>query len=270
MSNDFVWGTETYRAFALELGSNGAPLATSTAVYEGLEIEGVQDFVPNFPTPRAIAGVAQGRVRDTIYLPSIEAQTATMHALYDILDTNAKLMGVKKQTIATREHVAYQTNKGGQEPDVALIVSRLVTHNQDGSTVWNHYLLPRARVLPTGSPFDANASKFTYNVAISKALKHIWGTALTEALDGCTEMGLLDIVSNDRLNIVAYKSDGSEDNYLLPVAKPAVDAGVNMKVYDYTAGTDITAHITPTALDFTIGGGYVPALNSIMVAVYEF
>lgn len=270
--SSYYWGTDVYRAFALVLGSDGAPSAEGYPAaenpYEGLEIRGVQDFVPNFPAPRAITGVAQGRVQDTIYLPSLEAQTATMHTLYNVLANNALLQGVKNYQEAGMSIVPYNTEMGGQEPDVALIVSRLVTHNESGLTKWSSFVIPRCRIIPQNAPMNQNATQFTYNIAISKSMTEIWGEDLTVSKQGCTEMGLQDVVTDERLNFVAWKADGSEKTFLLPSDKPAVNpSGANFKVYDYTnAGTPVAG--TPGAANFVATG--VPTVNHILIAKYEF
>lgn len=265
-----VWGTDVYRAAAWLLNSDGSPAAPDTSVYSGLDFHGVQDFIPSTPSPRSVIGLAQGMVMDTIYLPSNTARTATMHTLYDLMSENAVLAGVKRVSEGGLDYVPTDTDKEGQEPLVALLVSQLISHDDEGLSLWHSYFYPRARVIPSQMvAMNQNASQYLYNISLSRSKKLFWGPALSVATQGTKQAGGFDIVTTDRLDFAVFKADGVVDDFLFDTDKQCVNHA-DVKVWDYAAGTQLTTGVTVDAAGIHFSAGHIPTSGKIIVAPYQF
>jgi hypothetical protein len=270
------WGVDVYRAVFFPINTSGGidhpgyPTLAAADAYEGLEFTGPKSLSLNLGAPRAVTNVAQGRVQDTIYLPSIEAKTAEFHLSYIDQLTFAALSSVKTGIRGAGRYMPFGTDKQGLEIDGIFMISQLAFHDGDGVTQWHNYILPRARGIVNMPSFDENAIDVTVNLSLSASTKHVWGAALSEANDGALKMHGLDHLTWDRFNIVAWLADGAEDEFLFPTNKQAVSTFANsFEVWDYNAGTEITANITKSAtgVKFTSAA---PAASKLLIGIYEY
>ena len=117
--------------------------------------------------------------------------------------------------------------------------------------------------------FDENAIDVTVNLSLSASTKHVTGQVLTEATDGALKMHGLDHITWDRFNIVAWLADGVEDAFLLPTDKPALsNFATTFTLWDYNAGTQITANITKATTGVTFTSP--PADDKLIIGLYEY
>jgi hypothetical protein len=265
------WGTDTYRAVFYPIGTDGGisapgyPVAAETP-YEGLEFSGPKTLSLNLGTPRAINNVSQGRVNDTIYLPSLDAKTAEFHLSYIDQEMFATLSAVKTRTIGGGKGFAFGTNKQGLEIAGTFLISQLAFHNEDGTTQWNNYILPRVRAIVTMPGFTDAETDVTVSMSLSPTKKHVWGEALSIATDGATSMLGFNHITWDIFNIVAWMADGSETSFLLPEDHPSADSRADtMVVYDYSAGTPLTPN---SYADDSVGFAVAPSAG-LIVGLYE-
>lgn len=268
------WGTDVYRAVFFPITSAGgidvpgypAPAGDG---YGGLEFQGPKSLVLNLGAPRSVVNVSQGRVNDTIYLPSIEAKSGEFHLSYIDQVTFAELSAVKTRIIGGGRGMPIGTDKQGLEIAGTFLISQLVTHDEDGISLWHSYLMPRARAIVQWPSFDENAIDVTVTLALSKCTKHVWGTALTEADDGALSMHAWDHMTWNRFNIHAWLADGAEDTFLFPADKPAAaDYATSFKLWDFASGTEITAGITKSTTGVVYGSP--PAASKLLIATYEY
>lgn len=268
------WARDVYRAVFYPIGTNGgisvppypAPAADG---YGGMELRGPKNFTPNFGQARAVTNVSQGRVNDTMYLPSIDAKTAEFHLSYFDQEKFATLSGVKRRTIGGGTGIPLATDKQGLEIAGTFIVSHLKTQDDDGVQQWHNYLLPRARAVVNIPGADDNDYDITVNMSLSSTRKHVWGETLTELADGATKMHAWDHVTWGRFNVWAWLADGSEDTFLVDPDKPALsDYATTFTLWDYAAGTQITAGITKstTGVEFAAP----PTASKLIIALYEY
>ena len=269
------WGVDVYRAVFFPISSTGGidhpgyPDFAANEPYEGLEFTGPKSLALNLGAPRAITNVAQGRVQDTIYLPSIEAKTAEFHLSYIDQVTFAALSAVKTGVRGGGRYMPFGTDKQGLEIDGIFMISQLAFHDEDGVTQWHNYIIPRARAIVNMPSFDENAIDVTVNLSLSSSSKHVWGASLSENTDGALKMHGIDHITWDRFNIVAWVTDGVEDIFLFPTDKPALsNYATTFELWDYNAGTEVTAGITKstTGVDYTIA----PTAGKLLVAIYEY
>jgi hypothetical protein len=268
------WGTDVYRAVFYPIRADGGidapdyPIPANEA-YEGLEFLGPKNLSLNLGAPRAVTNVSQGRVNGTIYLPSTDAKTAEFHLSYIDQETFATLGDVLRRTdVGNASIMPFGTDKQGLEIDGIFVISNLAFHNEDESAVWHNYVLPRVRAVVNMPSFDENAVDVTVNLSLGAARKHVWGQAVSEANDGATQFIGLDVITNDRFNIVAWLADGSEDIFLLPTDKPSVADLTTMSIWNFTTGLEITAGVTKstTGIDFAVA----PTNNHLIIVIYEY
>ena len=268
------WSRDVYRAVFLPIRSDGGidvPGYPEPAEdgYGGIELVGPKNFTQNFGAPRAVTNVSQGRVNDTMYLPSLDAKTAELHLSYFDQETFAKLSGVKRRTIGRGTGIPLGTDKQGLEISGSFLISQLKTQDDDGVQQWNNYILPRTRAVIGVPNADDNDFDITVNFSLSKTKKHVWGQAVSESADGATFIHAWNHVTWDRFNMWSWLADGSEDIFLLPTDKPAVDIGEGtFTLWDFTAGTEITSGVvkSATGVDFTVA----PAADKLLIAMYEY
>lgn len=269
------WGVDVYRAVFFPINTSGGidhpgyPTLGVSEAYEGLEFTGPKSLALNLGAPRAITNVAQGRVQDTIYLPSIEAKTAEFHLSYIDQVTFAALSAVKTRVVGGGRAMPFGTDKQGLEIDGIFMISQLAFHDGDGVSQWHNYLLPRVRAIVNMPSFDENAIDVTVNLSLSASTKHIWGQSLTENTDGATKMHGLDHITWDRFNIVAWLTDGAETGYDFPTDKPALaNYATTFELWDYNAGTEVTAGITKATTGVTYS--VAPAAGKLLIGIYEY
>jgi hypothetical protein len=266
------WSRDVYRATFFPIRTDGGinapgyPVPAATP-YEGLELVGPKNFSFNLGAARAVTNVSQGRVNDTMYLPSIDAKTAEFHLSYFDQAKFATLSGVKRRTIGAGTGMPLATDKQGLEISGTFVISHLKTQDDDGVQQWHNYLIPRCRAVVGVPNADDNDFDITVQMSLSSTMKHIWGEALTELADGATKMHAWDHVTWDRLNLVAWLADGSEDTFLLPTDKPAASTyATSFTVWDYALGTEVSG--TPSTASFVAGSA--PTADKLLIAVYEY
>jgi hypothetical protein len=268
------WGVDVYRAVFYPINTAGgvdvppypAPAADG---FGGLEFSRPKSLSMNLGAPRAITNVAQGRVQDTIYLPSIEAKTAEFHVSNIDQVTFAALSAVKTRIIGGGRGMPFGTDKQGLEIDGMFLISQLAFHDGDGVGQWHNYILPRVRAVVTMPSFDENAIDVTVNLSLSPTSKHAWGQALSELNDGALNMHGWDHITWDRFNIYAWLADGVEDIFLFPVNKQALpNFATTFELWDYNLGTEITSGMVKSqaGVDFTVA----PAAGKLLIAIYEY
>lgn len=269
------WGTDVYRALFFPINTTGGidhpgyPDFAASEPYEGLEFTGPKSLALNLGAPRAIVNVAQGRVQDTIYLPSIEAKTAEFHLSYIDQVLFAALSAVKTRVIGGGRSMPFGTDKQGLEIDGIFLISQLAFHDNDGVTQWHNYILPRVRGIVNMPSFDENAIDVTVNLSLSASTKHITGQVLTEATDGALKMHGLDHITWDRFNVVAWLTDGVEDTFTLPTDKPSLsNFATTFTLWDYNAGTQVTAGITKSTTNVVYASA--PAADKLLIGIYEY
>lgn len=265
------WGTDTYRAVFFPIGNDGGISAppypiTAETPYGGLEFQGPKNLALNLGSPRAINNVSQGRVNDTIYLPSLDAKTAEFHVSYIDQEMFATLSSVKTRTIGGGKGMPFGTNKQGLEIAGTFLISQLAFHNEDGVTQWNNYILPRVRAIVTMPGFTDAETDVTINLSLSPTKKHVWGEALSQTNDGATSMLGYNHITWDIFNIVAWLADGSETIFLLPDDHPSADSRDDtLVVYRYSTGLALT----PSAVgEDSVTFGVAPA-EGLLIGIYE-
>lgn len=265
------WGTDVYRAVFYPIGNDGGVDApgypvTAETPYEGLVFSGPKNLTLNLGAPRAINNVSQGRVNDTIYLPSLDAKTAEFHVSYIDQETFATLSSVTTRTIGGGKGFPFGTNKQGLEIAGTFLISQLAFHNEDGVTQWHNYILPRVRAVVTMPSFTDTETDVTINLSLSPSRKHVWGETLSQVNDGATQMLGYDHITWDIFNIVAWMADGAETVFLLPDDHPSAESRDDtLVVYRYSTGLELaTSSIAAGSVTFG-----APPASGLLIGLYE-
>lgn len=265
------WGTDTYRAVFYPIENDGGisapgyPTPAATP-YEGLPFQGPKNLALNLGTPRAINNVSQGRVNDTIYLPSLDAKTGEFHVSYIDQDTFAALSNVKTRTIGGGKGMPFGTDKQGLEIAGTFLISQLAFHNEDSVTQWNNYILPRVRAIVTMPGFTDTETDVTINLSLSSSTKHVWGEALSIALDGATKMQGYNHITWDIFNFIGWMADGAETVFELPADHPSAESRDDtLVVYRYSTGLPVaTSVIAADTVTFS-----APPASGLLICLYE-
>lgn len=261
-----VWGVGLRRAMVFPLDADGNLQPSSTSAYEGIELIGPRAFDLTTPASRRIPNLGNDRVRDVIFLPPTDPVTGELRAGYVQHDLILEAAGITGQTVGEALVTPLLTDAQGSEVDVALLLTQ-IGHNADGSTNWNTYLIPKARLVFSPASMNDNALEVKYDLAISTSTKHIWGKALDPVTDGVSEMAVASMHTVGKPAIVAWKADGTEDEFLFPTDKPAL-ATAKVALFNATTGAAITTGITVTSTKITFS--VAPTANTILVAKYEY
>ncbi len=254
--------------FLFELNSDGLPAATSTTVYEGLEIKGIKAADLNVPNPRVITHPGNDRVLANDFLPSLEPITGEIRAANLGMPLNSKVTNVNEFTVGDMTFMPWGTDQQGNEIDVALMVFQQSLDTALKLRRWRTIIAPKMRAVPLASGMNENPNEQRYSIVSNPTGKHLWGASLTTGVEGATEAAFVEGMATYRPKLVAWKADGTEDEFLFPTACPARDYSTpKIAVWDngtLVAGGDMTLIATKITFDTP------PTLNHIIVALYEY
>lgn len=257
-------GARNARLFALD-ATYGTPKATTTAYYEGLEVETIKGFDLNAVEPRKFTHVGQDRPLGIDYLPANEAMDGVISVGGDEFDVTAAASGVAVATIGEAKGIHIGTNHLGEEPSVGLMVYQKAIDKDLGITRWRTFLSSAAKMFFLPSGMTENSTEHKYKVAPGISKQNLWGTALTEVDDGCLSAQGLFLMTEGKPELLAFIADGTEDEYVFPTDKPALSTG---KIVVWKNGVLISAGITKTTTKVTFTS--VPTLNDRIVVFYEW
>lgn len=273
MTLDTSWGLDIYRVVLFPLFTSGINKGGIQAVdenaYEGVEVPGPTSFEFSFGSPRSIPNVSQGRVNDTIVLPSIDPKTAVMRCSYSSQTLNAMLSGLKVTTVGAAKVVEEGTDKEGQEIQCALLLSQLVSHDDDGNVVWVTELCPKATLVPSPVNYNADALVKEYTIGLSQSPKRMWGEALSLATHGCTRAVKSQVVSNGRFNVIGWLGDCVATAFVLPTDKPALTSA-GAKVWNFATGAAVTGTWDHATNATTFTPTVTPDALDLLICTYEY
>jgi hypothetical protein len=235
MALDIATAIDIFRVVAYPLTSDGSMPSVDNSAFEGVEFTGPVSFELNLGAARTIPVVAQGRVRDTFLMPSIEAKTGTLRCAYDVQTINALLTGVNQTTVGEAKVVDEGTDKEGQEILVGLLLQQLQAHDEDGLTIWRTDFLPRARLSPSNPAMNAEVLAKEYTIVAASSRRRLWYETLTTAVHGCTSAHKQNVLTENKAHVIGWTGDGTETTFNFPEDKPPSE-NAKVKVYNFTTG----------------------------------
>ena len=273
MALDIYWGLDIYRVVLFPLFESGVNKggiqAVDEAAFEGYEVPGPVSFEFSFGNPRTIPNVSQGRVNDTIILPSTEAKTGVLRCSYDSQTLNALLTGVNIVTRGLSTVLPEGTDREGLEIQCAMLLQQLVSHDDDGAEMWSTEVCPRATLVPQPiNKTDAALSK-AYNIALGQATRYAWGETLTLGTHNCTRAVKAHVLSNGRFNMVGWLGDCVASNFTLPTDKPALTSS-SATVWNFVTGAAVSGTWNATTSATTFTPTVVPDATDLLTCIYEW
>ncbi len=249
--------------WVFELNTNGYPAATSTDVYEGIQMIGIKAADLTIPDPRVITHPGNDRNLANDFLPSLEAITGEIRIANLGMPLNAKLASVKQYTVGEMAMMSWGTDQQGSEIDMGFLIFQQSLDTASKLRRWRTIVAPKARGIPILAGMNENAAEQRVKVISNPTTKHIWGTAYAEATEGCLEACFDEGMATYKPKLVAWEGNAIEDTFLFPVAYPAADI---LKVEVWVDGVLAAPTVSTTQLLF----GAAPADGAIIVALYEF
>lgn len=247
-----------------ELDSNGYPAATSTTVYEGIELSGIKGFELSSPNARMITHSGNDRVLAVDFLPTQEAVSGEIRIAPSLMTVNATLMNTTAFTVGETKMLPWGTDKQGSEEDVSVLVFQQSLDKDTKLRAWRSVLIPRARAVPVLAPMNDNPSEFRYQVVASPSTKHIWGKSLATSTEGATEAAAIEAMTEKKPKIVAWMGDNIETAFALPTNYPAA-ATTKMVVW-----VDGVLDATPTLSVSSVTPTAKPTAGQMVVCFYEY
>lgn len=258
---------DVYRVVLFALDTDGNIVSTDENAAEGTEFIAPVSFELSLGTPRTIPVVAQGRVKNTFLLPSVDAKTGTLTCAYDSQTLLTMATGTLQRTLGELKIVGEGTDKEGQEPLVGLLLSQLQAQDEDGLTVWRNVVISRARLSALNPAVNQEPLSRQYTIVASPSTKALWHETFTLANYGFTSAAQLGIHSENKLNIVGWTGDGVEDTFNFPADKPAI-SNAKTTVFNFATGA-VVAGSTTTPFETWVATS-APANGAKLACIYEY
>ncbi len=260
-------GLEMARAYALT--AQGYPKATSTTVYEGIEIPAPKGLDISNAKPRYVSHPGNNRIKSRDILPSLDQSSLTIKASRLDHAVNAALQGVKVHTIGESLASNYYTDQQGNEPTVAIMTWQ--QGKISGVRGYGSYHIPSCVCKLDLASMNDNPNEYTYNIVQSPVNHYIFGLALTANDDGCLEAEINSFFTVGRPHIAAWLGDGTATDFLFHTDRPAVSASKIHKVMVVDASTFVVSDETGTQAATTkVVPTTKPGLGDLVLAWYEY
>lgn len=227
----------------LVLDSSSYPASTSSAAYEGDQIEGARSLAITDPEPQQIVHRGDDRVFQLDTLPPTEpiSGTLTVSKTNDAVDdlvTDDIVFTVGEMSL-----LALGTDNRGDENQCALLAYRQTLDvsggASEGSRRWEFRLFPKCYVIPIASGFDVDTpEERTFAIRPQFVAYHLWGTALATATEGCLRAQAFRGISEYKPRLVAFDGDGTTTDFLF---SPSYQAASTDKQSLWIDGTLQTA-----------------------------
>lgn len=259
-------GIRDVQIFALD--ASGAPAATSTAAYAGIDVSGVHDLTINDPAPQLISHYGDDHVFQLDSLPPNTTLTGQL-VVSKINDTvDEALTGNKSFTAGEWKMIGVNTDLKGSENNVGCVVYQQARDTDPssanfGQRTWSFKIMPVAQLIPMEDNMSSTTpTAMKYEIRPAFVTRHLWGTVFSVATEGFKSAQLLRGHAQYKPRVVAFKADGSTTTFTL--GQTAVSTG-KISVYDFTAGTTAAVTATTTSITFTTA----PTTDHIIVATFE-
>lgn len=273
MTLDTYWGLDIERVVLFPLFTSGVNkggiAAVSDAAFEGYDAPGPVSLEFSFGNPRTIPNVSQGKVNDTIILPSVEAKSGVLRSSYDSQTLNALLSDTKITTMGLSKVFPEGTNREGEEIQCAMVVNRLVSHTDTGDLVHASEVFGKVTLVPRKTNFSDAALQKEYTIGFSQPTKYAWGETLSLATHGCTKATNALLLSDNYFNMIGWLGDCIDTTFELPADKPALTSS-SAKVWNYVTGAAVagTWNLSDLATVFT--PTVTPDSTDLLICTYEY
>lgn len=255
----------------LALDSAGIPAATSTTVYEGVQVSGARAMEIAIPDAPQINHLGDDRIFAVDSLPPTESVGGTLTTGKNNFTLDALLTGATVATVGETKFLGRATNLAGSEVQVCLLAYRQALDTTPGASrvrLYQSVLLPIAQLLPKIPAKNANPEEMQYTIRPQVVSKYPWGVAFATGTEGFTEAQIIEGISYYKPKLVAWKGNASATAFSLPTAAPAT-ATTKMTVWTWngTTATDVTSTVTLAVGSVTFS--VAPSAATTIICYYE-
>jgi len=263
-------GTKHMRFY--ELDSHGVPKATSTNVYEGVQIQGAQSYEIKTPDARRISFKGDDRVIAQDVLPRQEPSTGTLKFSVDNHAAYAILSSTKQATIGEAVAIGYGTDKQGSEPVIAVLGYQQAKDIATGTRQWRGVIVPSTQAIINAPSMTDAEMQYEVSLLPSAASHHLWGVAFADATEGFGAAEVIEVITENIPHVVSWRADGTATKFLFHADRPAVstskihavciiDAVTGAVTVNTGSGVKAVDGVTPTIK---------PDAGDMVVVFYEY
>lgn len=250
--------------------SLAVPKATSTSVYEGLQIVGARAFELTIPDPRRIAHVGDDQVLATDMLPRQEPSSGVLRAARNDHDVVALLSGTTAFVVGESAGVGYGTSEQGSEPIIFALCYQQAKDASTGARRYRAYFVLRTQAIINPNSMNENAAEFEYNLLPSASSIHIWGSSFASGTEGFTSAEILEFMTEDIPHVAAWQGDGSETEFTFDTDRQATSTDKIHAVYSIASDGTATDESGETLAVTGITFGVAPTNGDYIVCFYEY
>ena len=247
------------------LNADGRPNASSTTVYEGVEVVGIKSLSLTTPDARQVTHYGIDRVLAVDYLPPTEPVSGEILTAQDNLTLDALLDSTATFNVGESTMLVGSSDEQGDEPDVGILIFQQALDASTRIRNWRFMIFPKARVKAMSAGMAENPGESRYTFVAAPTTKHLWGTALAAGTEYATEASYTRGHSVYKPKLVAFQADGTEDEFTFPAAAQAANTS---KIAVWVDGTLTTTGITKATTGVT--WGTAPADGADIVIFYEY
>lgn len=272
LGKSFPVGMKHVRVYALE--SHGLPAATSTTVYEGLQIEGAQAFNLEIPDSRRITHTGDDRVLAQDILPRQEPTSGTLttainpHAVYAVMSST------KQATVGEASVIGYATSQQGSEPVLSMLCYQQAKEYGTGLRTWRSYMIPSTQAVIRPNSMTADKQEFTYDLIPSAVNHHLWGLGFAAGVEGFTEAEIVETQTFNIPHVVSWLGDNTETEFDFAAARQAVSTAKINAIILVDAATGVAADIRAASIGASTTAKVVPTpkpdVGDLLLCFYEY
>jgi len=241
--------------------------ATATA-YAGRQISGANALTITIPEPQRVPARGDDRVYKTFLLPPTEGVTGELRTSKSDFPVIELLEGTSIYGSGDVRKVGRATDKQGEEQDIIIWGMREAINSDPdsanfGETCWVTYILlcAKATVLPPTMEQDA-VGETRYIITANDTTVDECGVTFTEALNGFTKAPYIEIHTQNKFWMEAWKGDGTETVFNM------TKTPVSGSVYVWVDGEPTS--VTVDEANKTITFASPPSDGAKIIAEYEY
>lgn len=260
----------------LEIAADGYPAATSTTVYEGVQLQGAKTLGLEDPAPREIVHRGDDRPYATQTLPPSDPVSGSI-TTSKINDTVDALMTNKISLLQGEAYLmGFGTDRRGEEVDVILLAFRQARTTDIGSAslgdpVWDGIVLNKTRVIPNQPGMGEADEDTTYTVVPTFTSKYPWGLDFVEATDGYERAQGFRIVTQYKPWFCAWQGDNSTTEFTFHASRPAqATTKIHGVWVDGAVQTGGGVDFTEATTGITFEAASTPGTDANIFCFYEF
>ena len=253
-------------------GTLAVPAGTAAGTaYRGLRAEGANALTITVPDSVRVPVTGDDRVYHTWNLPPTENSAGELRTSKNNIPLAVLIAGTKQWGSPNRRKMAFGSDKQGDEPTLVIWGCRQVIEADEslaafGQKRWETYYILNAIGHLRPSTFEyQRVQEDIFSIIANDATVTEMGTALTEAVNGCTKAEFLKIVTDKKFMLDAFVGDAAQVTFTL--SETPYESGVFNVTLDGVVQSE-TTHWTRVAGVITML--VAPGADAKLIVEYEY